>query len=209
MRPWLLLFAVATCMATQGFSQRRQKSQLRPSRPAFGHVGYRNVATANFPQLVVINGSGALGSGFEYERFILKEGYISLQLPFCVNAAIGHLGAISEGERFSRASSWYFAPGIRLHPLGNAHRADPSIGMQLAAGSLDMKKGRFTNFGAEKIESDVQYSLVAAMASVGLNLHPSDHFVIGMYFGAGAMLSDTDKQKGGLFQFGLKLGGRF
>jgi hypothetical protein len=178
-------------------------------RPSFRHIGYRNVVTANFPQLVVINGAGAISSGFEYERFISGEGYISLHLPFCVNAAVGRFGSIREGDKFSRANSWYFSPGLRFHPLGNTRRADLSVGMQLALGNLQMRKGRFTNFGAEKVESDNQYSLVAAIASAGLNLHPSDHFVIGVYLGVGGMLSDTDKKEGGLFQFGLKLGGRF
>ena len=165
--------------------------------------------TTNFPQLVVINGAGAFSVGLEYERFISSEGFLSVQLPVCLNSAVGHVGEIHEGDKFTRASSWYAAPGIRFHPLGNTRRVDLSFGPQVAIGSLNMRKGQYTNFGAEQVLSDKQYSLVAAIASLGINFHPADHFVVGLNMGYGLMLSETDKSDGSLFQFGLKLGGRF
>ena len=172
--------------------------------------GYNNVITANVPHLLVIGSSFGIAGGVQYERYIGAGGKFSVSLPICAGFISNHSFSMSRiGVKYEDGTAWYVAPGIAYHPAGNAHRADFSVGAQLLAGNLSMKKYEYRDaVGGKKTTYDNTASLIAPLGVLNLNLYSESQFTFGIQVAAGPVIQ-SEATSGLIVQFGIRLGGCF
>jgi len=188
-----------------------EKKELRRSqRKPYIPQGYPNVITLQFPQLHSVQGVYGIAVGVEMERFISKQGYLSLILPayyFSGGNRGPGLGGVRYGDRFKKGSVAYIMPGVRFHPFGNKERTDLGISLSCPTGHFQVTDRYVPYSGAENTEHS--YFLFGVMVGLNANFQPSQHFVLGVNMGFGTVLSETFPENRNTFQLGFRLGGRF
>lgn len=172
---FLLIFCcigLGAAAQSQRHMRARQKMEEARARKEYKPAGYPNVLTASFPQFISISSTFLIGTGLEYERYIIKDGLLSVHLPVYVTIA-DPFGVSSRGSGTKR-NAYFLAPGVRLHPFGNKGRADLSIGMQGYAGNLRTSvyqvKGTISS-----AQRQTDYSLFGVGGEADLDLHPTEH----------------------------------
>jgi hypothetical protein len=157
------------------------------------------------------------GLGLEYEYAFGERGTLSVNVPVVFSKAKdGFMTVASAGDYYHYYSTFFIAPGVRFHPAGSFHRADFSIGGQIAIGSVNTREELIT--GTSTPTTTASSLMVAPMGNMNLNITARDGFVFGLYWGVGPAVSGTfgtHEQNGAeknpekaLFLMGIKLGGR-
>jgi hypothetical protein len=152
---------------------------------------------------------------FEYEMG--ERGLLSFAMPLVFSKAQGEFSfGASAGDYFHYYTTFFIAPGLRLHPAGAFHKADFSLGVQLAIGSLSTREELIT--GSSTPTSNFSSMMVAPMGDMSLNITARDGFVFGLFWGVGPAVAGNfgthehsgreGDPGGGLFIMGMRLGGR-
>ena len=211
MKKILLALLIILSLADGVYGQRRDFHKSR-----YGGSGIREDAN-------IITGSVMLGGiglgyafGLEYERMFGSAGRFSFALPLAFSSSNDAFMTVADvGDRYHYCKVLYMAPGLRYHPAGSYHKADFSLGVQLALGQLNVKEELIT--GISTPTTNYSSLFVAPMAALNLHLTAQDGFVFGWYVAAGPVVAGSfgltyngkSNNSQGFFQIGLKLGGRF
>jgi len=215
----ILLLLIICCVALQTSAQAGRPSKRKipswlpqpPARPvrdtiklpfrqAYKPVGKKHVLTVNFPGLMVMQKWLLGGPGIEYERFIDKDGMLSLGLSAYAALTV----AMCKGQ-CPNINSFYAVPAILYHPSGNRQLVDVSAGLGLAVGYLRREVSDHIGYPPGYLEKNF---MTALLGQLNLTLHHRNAFVLGGHLSAGALLS-PDHRGRLMIQAGLKFGGRF
>ena len=164
-----------------------------------------NVLTAGFGMGVITRYFGA-GAGVEYERFMDRDGLLSLCLPIVAYQG-GELatGEFGYGDTRRGTTGYFLAPGLRLHPMGNRRRADLGLGAAIAFGRHGITDRHMDDKGIISERSE-EAPLSAILVQAILNLRFRNGFVLGWHMSGGPLLS-VGIAEGAMFQMGVRIGG--
>lgn len=190
-------------------------------RSDFWHGSYggggnysRSTLTGNF----MIGGLAlGWGLGLEYEYALGERGTLSFHIPVVFSKAKdGFMTVADVGDYYHYYTTFFMAPGMRFHPAGSFHKADFSLGAQLALGTVNTREELIT--GVSTPTTSFSSMLIAPMVDMNLNITARDGFVFGLYWGVGPTVSGTfgthehngieKNPETALFLMGIKLGGR-
>jgi hypothetical protein len=204
-----VFFILCLLLAAEGSAQRRPATRPVHIRRVYKRVGRENVLTAAIPTFVTTSECLGPGVGLAYERFVRKDGKLSVNVPaylFIVNSF--KMGGFHEGDPEIELQGGYAMPALMYHPFGNTHRIDFSFGPALIAGTIHRKESEagITIINPEKNFQRTD-NLIGAMLCLNFTLHSPSAFVFGMHVDVGGIQAGPYKEA--LVQFGLKLGARF
>jgi hypothetical protein len=176
----------------------------------YRNEGQANKFTVNAPSMFFVIDCVGMAVGMEYERFLDKEGLISLSLPvYAFRGSTFDPGSWRRGDILSRINGVYAAPAFMFHPLGNKHRVDISAGPAFLMGSInrDDREIDVSSFDPEKTYSRTD-GLSALMGEFNMTVNTNGPFVFATHLGIGGILNPSPTQ-GAIVNFGIKLGARF
>jgi hypothetical protein len=190
-------------------------------RSDFRHGKYGGFGGSYSPAILsgnlMLGGAGlGYGLGLEFEYEMGERGMFSLAVPLVFSKSQGEFSfGASSGEYFHYYTTFFFAPGLRIHPVGGFHKADFSLGVQLAVGSLNTREELI---GGHTPNQTFSSTIVAPMGNMNLNITARDGFVFGLFWGIGPAISgkfgthehygQEGDPGGALFLMGMRLGGR-
>lgn len=190
-------------------AEQREETLQKEKKKARYSNGRRNLLTMNFPQFHAIGGLIGLAGGIGYERFLDSAGYLSIRVPLYYHQGTnGSSGSLKGIAFYETCKEVYIIPGIHFHPFGNRHRNDLSIGLSSLAGIVNVTE-HFNKYGREVSRSSHSIGILGIMGQLIYRVIMGRHGVFGLELGYGSITSRTPAGYPGIFQFGLKIGGRF
>ena len=191
---------------------------LLPQAVARHNFEANNILTAH-GNIGDFGGNFAAGLGIEYEYFVTPGKIISLTLPFdFYYGGTIEMGEFEPGDNSrTRISGFYFSPGVRVHPIGNKHRADLGIGASFLVGQDTRQDQDWPYRNMYPTTTHADEMLAGSQLQVSLNLQHHSGFTAGFFLNAAYLFShakavnssyhrfDNDE----LVSFGIRLGGRW
>ena len=151
-----------------------------------------------------------IGFSLTYERFLDKDGIVSLSLPLSgvFNPVKNELNVDN-----SQDYMYYFTPGLKFYPTGGYGKVKYAIGPVFEFGAGEKTKYTYdysTTGGLANTQDHRSKYVVGISINNSFNFRPTRNLYLGIDFGFGFTyinrFGDTNDGIGGLVNFGFKIG---